>query len=133
MNITRDSGIETAGYVTLAACLGIVLFTIFGANLIVVPGVLWLVIALRERRRPDVPSFFVPLLALAAWTLVSCAFSADPLESFTRSGDDGPQRDHRARRGRRARRYRRVRGAGVQRHQSQAARHARALHDVLGP
>src|SRR4030095_16350634 len=63
----------------------IVLFTIFGANLIVVPGVLWLVIALRERRRPDVPSFFLPLLALAAWTLVSCAFSADPLESFTRS------------------------------------------------
>jgi O-antigen ligase len=85
MNITRDSGIETAGYVTLAACLGIVLFTIFGANLIVVPGVLWLVIALRERRRPDVPSFFLPLLALAAWTLVSCAFSADPLESFKRS------------------------------------------------
>src|SRR5262245_56165861 len=79
---TPGSGIETAGYLTLAACLGIVLFTIFGANLIVVPGVLWLVIAWRERRRPDVPSFFLPLLVLAAWTLVSCAFSADPLESF---------------------------------------------------
>jgi len=85
MTSARSSGIETAGYLTLTACLGIVLFTIFGANLLVIPGVLWLVIAIREGRRPDVPSFFVPLMVLAAWTLVSCAFSLDPLESFKRS------------------------------------------------
>jgi O-antigen ligase len=85
MTSARSSGIETAGYVTLTACLGLILFTIFGANLLVIPGVLWLVIAIREGRRPDVPSFFVPLMVLAGWTLVSCAFSLDPLESFKRS------------------------------------------------
>ncbi len=31
------------------------------------------------------PAFFWPLVALAAWTLLSCAFSVDPMESFTRS------------------------------------------------
>jgi O-antigen ligase len=85
MTSAPGSRIETAGYLTLTACLGIVLFTIFGANLLVIPGLLWLVIAIREGRRPDVPPFFVPLMVLAAWTLVSCAFSLDPLESFTRS------------------------------------------------
>jgi O-antigen ligase len=85
MNASRTSGVERAGYVTLAACLGVVQFTIFGANLLVIPGLLWLVLAVREGRRPDVPPFFVPLLVLAGVTLVSCAFSADPLESFKRS------------------------------------------------
>jgi len=85
MSPSRNSGLELGGYVALAACLGIVQFTIFGANLVVVPGVLWLVLVLRERRWPDVPSFFIPLLVLAGWTLVSCAFSMDPLESFKRS------------------------------------------------
>jgi putative inorganic carbon (HCO3(-)) transporter len=56
-----------------------------GADLLVVPGVLWIILAVREGRRPDVPAFFWPLMALAAWTLVSCAFSSDPLESFGRS------------------------------------------------
>ena len=85
MSAPRNSGIELAGYVTLAACLGIVQFTIFGADLLIIPGILWIVLALREGRRPDVPAFFVPLLVLAALTLASCAFSSDPLESFKRS------------------------------------------------
>ena len=55
---------------TLVACLGIVQFTIFGANLIVSPGALWMILAFREGERPDVPAFFWPPLALAAWTLV---------------------------------------------------------------
>jgi putative inorganic carbon (HCO3(-)) transporter len=85
MNARRNSSIELAGYVTLVACLGIVQFTIFGANLVVVPGVLWLILALREGRRPDVPAFFWPLVVLAGWTLLSCAFSVQPVESITRS------------------------------------------------
>ena len=85
MNARRNSSIELAGYVTLVACLGIVQFTIFGANLIVIPGVLWLILALREGRRPDVPAFFWPLVVLAGWTLLSCAFSVQPVESITRS------------------------------------------------
>jgi O-antigen ligase len=79
------------------ACLGIVQFTIFGANLIVVPGLLWLALAIHEARkdggsglqargsRVNIPAFFWPLVVLAAWTLVSSAFSLDPEESFRRS------------------------------------------------
>jgi O-antigen ligase len=85
MKTSRSSSIELAGYVTLVACLGIVQFTIFGANLIVIPGVLWLIVAIREGRRPDVPAFFWPLLVLAGWTLLSCAFSLNPLISIERS------------------------------------------------
>jgi O-antigen ligase len=85
MTDARARQIEFAGYVTLVACIGVVQFSIFGANLIVVPGLLWLALAVHERRRPDVPAFFWPLAALAGWTLVSCAFSLDPVESFTRS------------------------------------------------
>ena len=85
MTDSQARRIEQAGYLTLVACLGIVQFTIFGANLIVIPGLLWLALAVHEGRRPDVPAFFWPLLALAGWTLVSCAFSLDPRESFTRS------------------------------------------------
>jgi O-antigen ligase len=79
------TGLERAAYLSLIACLGIGTFSIWGANLVALPGILWLILTFRERRRPDVPPFFWPLAALAAWTLVSCAFSQDPVESFKRS------------------------------------------------
>jgi hypothetical protein len=85
MSAPRTSGIELAGYISLAICLGIVQFTIFGADLLVIPGLLWLVLVFREGRRPDVPAFFLPLVVLAGLTLVSCAFSLEPIESFKRS------------------------------------------------
>ncbi len=85
MTDSQARQIEQAGYIALVACMGVVQFTIFGANLIVVPGLLWLALAVHEARRPDVPAFFWPLVALAGWTLLSCAFSLDPVESFTRS------------------------------------------------
>ena len=44
--------------------------------------VLWAALLVRHRAAPEVPAFFWPLLAYAALTLVSSAFSIDPLESF---------------------------------------------------
>jgi len=42
----------------------------------------WVAGMVRDKRRPAAPSFFVPLLAYAAITLVSSAFSVSPLESW---------------------------------------------------
>jgi O-antigen ligase len=84
MNHARTADLERYGYYALAACLGIVQFTIFGANLIVIPGIAWLILAVRERRF-EVPAFFWPLVALAVVTFVGCFFSADPVESLKRS------------------------------------------------
>ena len=81
----RPDALEQAGYIALTACLGIGTFTIWGANLVALAGILWLILVFRERKRPDVPPFFWPLVALAVWTLISCAFSSDPIESFKRS------------------------------------------------
>ena len=42
----------------------------------------WGVMLVRDRVRPSAPRFFIPLVAYAAVTLVSSAFSLDPAESF---------------------------------------------------
>ncbi len=52
--------------------------------LIALALVCWLRSWRARARWPKAPAFFVPLLALAAWTLVSSAFSADRGESFFR-------------------------------------------------
>jgi O-antigen ligase len=80
-----SSTIDRIAFVALAGCLGLIQLTIVGAEILLdVAGLLWLVLAIRDRRPPAVPAFFWPLVALAAWTLVSSAFSLDPLESFKR-------------------------------------------------
>jgi len=43
---------------------------------------LWLTMLVRDGVRPSAPTFFLPLLTYAGLTLVSSAFSMDPLESF---------------------------------------------------
>jgi hypothetical protein len=42
----------------------------------------WTAMLVRDGVRPAVPAFFWPLAAYAAATLVSSAFSLDPIESF---------------------------------------------------
>ena len=85
MTAQRTDAIERAGYFTLVACFALDLFKIYGADLLPLAGIFWLIVAFRERKRPEVPAFFWPLAALAVWTLISCAFSIDPLASFIRS------------------------------------------------
>jgi O-antigen ligase len=45
-------------------------------------AVCWVVLLVRDRVRPSVPSFFLPLVVYAALTLVSSAFSIEPWTSF---------------------------------------------------
>jgi O-antigen ligase len=44
--------------------------------------IFWIATLVRDKARPLAPLFFWPLLAYAAMTLVSSAFSIDPIESF---------------------------------------------------
>src|SRR6187455_249914 len=76
---------EQYAFLGLAASLGIIQLHIFGWIPLAISLGLWLTIVADDKRRPDVPGFFLPLMALAAWTLVSCAFSSDPAASFYRS------------------------------------------------
>jgi hypothetical protein len=86
MTDSRQSTLEFAGFLALTAGLGLVQFSIFGAEIFLdLACLIWLTIVVQERRWPEVPSFFLPLLCLAGWTLISCAFSIDPIVSFKRS------------------------------------------------
>ncbi|MFI5177616.1 MAG: O-antigen ligase family protein [Vicinamibacterales bacterium] len=77
--------LERIAFVALAGCLGLIQLTIVGAEILLdIAGLLWLFLAIRDRRPPAVPPFFWPLVAVAAWTLVSSAFSMDPAASFWR-------------------------------------------------
>jgi O-antigen ligase len=81
---THESRLEGIGFLLIAACLGVTLFSIFLAQsvfLVLAAGV-WLIVAARDGRRPDVPPFFLPLAVYAAVTLLSAAFSLDPLASL---------------------------------------------------
>ena len=83
---TRTSTLEWTGFILITLCLGVVQI---GVKLIIAQGLLfsaaaivWLIVAIRDGKRPETPAFFLPLLAFAAMTLVSAAFSSDPMASF---------------------------------------------------
>jgi O-antigen ligase len=83
MRVERDAGLATVGFVLVASCLGVVQFSIALAQITFgLAGIVWLVVVLRERKPPEVPRFFVPLMVYAGLTLVSAAFSSDPRASF---------------------------------------------------
>jgi len=85
MSTDRPPTLELSALVALAAGLGVIQLTIFGWVPLLVAGVLWCLLLKRDGFRWTVPALFWPLVALAAWTLVSCAFSSDPGASFFRS------------------------------------------------
>jgi O-antigen ligase len=71
--------IETWAFCTLTASLALVQLSVAAAEtLFGISALLWLVLVIRDRRVPNVPPFFVPLLVLAGWTLVSTALSPEP-------------------------------------------------------
>jgi O-antigen ligase len=71
--------IETWAFWTLTASLALVQLSVAAAEtLFGISALLWLVLVIRDRRVPNVPPFFVPLLVLAGWTLVSTALSPEP-------------------------------------------------------
>jgi O-antigen ligase len=83
MRIESESRLATVGFVLVAICLGVVQFSIFLAQTtFALAAILWLIVTIQERRRPDVPAFFLPLLVYAGLTLVSAAMSPNPQKSF---------------------------------------------------
>ena len=77
--------LEQSAFLALALGLGLIQFSIKAEWILIIAGLLWIALAVREGRRPDAPAFLLPLLVLAVLTLVSAAFSMDPVESFKRS------------------------------------------------
>jgi O-antigen ligase len=74
------------GFALVAICLGVVQFSIFGAQTaFAAAAVVWLAVAIQERKRPDAPAFFLPLVIYAALTLASAAMSSNPQKSFVDS------------------------------------------------
>ncbi len=91
---TSTSRLELTAFVLYAAAIGLVQFTIKAEILLGLAGLAWAVLAFRDGRRPAAPAFFVPLLALAAYTLVSAAVAVrfdaagtpiDPIDSLQRA------------------------------------------------
>jgi O-antigen ligase len=84
-HVTSTPGqlVESLG---VAALFGVAAFTqisiAVAQALLFVAVVCWLALVVARRERIEVPAFFYPLIAYAAWTLVSAAFSADPRASF---------------------------------------------------
>ena len=77
------SRLERVAYLLLLAFAGAPQFSIFVSELLLaIIALLWLVIVIRGRERIEVPDMFWPLLAYAAATLVSSAFSVNPSVSF---------------------------------------------------
>jgi O-antigen ligase len=85
MPTDRTRTLEQSALVALATGLGLIQLTIFGWVPLLVAGVLWFLLLKEDGFRATVPAFFWPLVALAAWTFVSCAFSSEPGVSFFRS------------------------------------------------
>ena len=82
---TSSSRMELAAFVLYAAGIALIQFNIRAEILLGLAAILWGLLAWRDARRPAVPAFFTPLLALAAITLISAAFSSDPIYSFERT------------------------------------------------
>ncbi len=83
---TKLTGIAGAGFVLVAVSLGATQWKLIPAQTAFgLAAILWFIALLSAKRRPDYPPFFVPLVVYAGLTLVSAAFSADPLASFVDS------------------------------------------------
>jgi O-antigen ligase len=77
--------VEVAGFAALIGFVAAVQFSIAAAQiLLTVAIVCWIVVAILNREHLEAPSMFWPLVAYAVLTLVSTAFSLDPMSSIWR-------------------------------------------------
>jgi O-antigen ligase len=75
--------LEQAGLLAIFGVAAALQFSIAVAQSLLAIGVVcWLALVLLGRERIEVPRFFWPLLAYAALTIVSAAFSPEPSQSF---------------------------------------------------
>ncbi len=86
MTAPRLPGLEAAAFATLLGFVAALQISIAAAGILLTFTVgLWLALLVRERERPAGPPFLTALLAYAAATLVSVAFSLDPGASLVDS------------------------------------------------
>jgi O-antigen ligase len=86
MTTADNTGLRRAGFLLVAVTLAATQWSIFVAQLGFAAAVAtWIALNVRERRWREAPAFFVPLLAYAAWTLVSAAASPQPIASLVDS------------------------------------------------
>ena len=79
-NTTR---LRRVGFYLVTASLAATLIKLQLAQWMFWPALIcWVLVNTREHKWRDYPSWFVPLLAYAGWTLVSAAFSVNPTASF---------------------------------------------------
>jgi O-antigen ligase len=75
--------LDRAGWAALVGFVAVLQVSIAAASiLLTVVLALWAAVVVAGRVRPVVPFFFVPLVAYSAWTLVSVAGSAQPIDSL---------------------------------------------------
>ena len=73
------TGLERAAYFALLAFAASLQVSIAAANILLgLTAILWLTLIISRRERVEVPAFFWPLLAYAAWTVVSAIASVEP-------------------------------------------------------
>jgi O-antigen ligase len=78
-----DTKFEQVGLIALIGVAGALQFSIAAAELLLTIAIIcWIGLLVVGRERAEAPVFFWPLVAYAAVTLVSAAFSYDPRASF---------------------------------------------------
>ena len=83
MSDQTTSTVERGAFLALLGLLAVVFFSIAAAGVLVALTVVgWLAVAVQDRKGLEVPAIAWPLAAYAAWTLVSVAFSRDPVASL---------------------------------------------------
>ena len=81
--LDHRSRLEQVGTITLFGVVGALQFSIAAAQILLTVAIAcWFVLIVLERERVAVPQFFWPLVAYAALTLVSAAFSPEPRVSL---------------------------------------------------
>jgi O-antigen ligase len=88
---SRRWNLDWLGFVLIALSLGTVQFSLFVAQALLfsAASIVWLIVVIQDRQMGaaagearGLPSFFLPLALYALMTLVSSAFSSEPLKSF---------------------------------------------------
>ncbi|HVG54150.1 MAG TPA: O-antigen ligase family protein [Vicinamibacterales bacterium] len=78
--------LDRAAFWLLLAFVASLQLSIAAAGILLTAALLaWAAVLVRDRTRPDAPSFMLPLAVYGAVTLVSAAFSSDPWASFVDS------------------------------------------------
>jgi len=81
---SRASTLEWVGFVLITLSLGVVQLNLIAGQGVFfsAAAIIWLVVAVKDGRRPETPAFFLPLLVYAGLTLLSAAVSGSAVEGL---------------------------------------------------